>query len=134
MEKKNILTSNGGQKILNESQVDNLLVIITYTFKEFLYWWYARMPLWHLRMLVRISELVDDNFSISLLYKNFFLPWHRDFSFIGYTFGIIIKIIYLPIASITYILIMISYLLVILIWLLLPPATVFFILKSLFSI
>ncbi len=134
MEQKNILTSNSGQKILNESQVDNLLVIITYTSKEFLYWWYARMPLWHLRMLVRLSEFVDDNLSISLLFKNFLLPWHRDFSLIGYTFGFLIKILYLPIAGITYILVMIAYLLVIVVWLLLPPATVFFILKSLFSI
>ncbi|PKN02959.1 hypothetical protein CVU76_02955 [Candidatus Dojkabacteria bacterium HGW-Dojkabacteria-1] len=134
MEQKNILTSNGGQKVLNESQVDNLLVIFTYTFKEFLYWWYIRMPLWHLRMLSRISTFVDDNFSMSLLLKNFFIPWHRDFSFIGYTFGIIIKIIYLPIAIFAYIFICSLYLLVILVWLLLPPATILFILRSILSI
>ena len=134
MEKMNILTSNGGQKILNEDKVDNLFVIFTYTIKEFMYWWYVRMPLWHLRMLTRISTFVDDNFSISLLVKNFFLPWHRDFSFIGYIFGILIKLIYLPIAIFAYLVICTLYFLVFLIWLLLPPSTLFFILRSIFSI
>jgi len=134
MEQKNILTSSGGQKVLNEDGVDNLLVVFTYTIKEFLYWWYIRMPLWHLRMLARISTLVDDNLSISLLFKNFFLPWHRDFSFIGYTFGILIKVVYLPIAIIGYLFCNVAYLLLILVWLLLPPATLFFILRSILNI
>lgn len=134
MEQTNILTSSGGQKVLNESKVDNLFVIFTYTTKEFMYWWYVRMPLWHLRMLSRISTFIDDNLSISLLLKNFFLPWHRDFTFIGYTFGIIIKLLYLPIAVIAYILICTGYFLMLLLWLMLPPTTVFFILRSIFSI
>lgn len=134
MEQTNILTSSGGQKVLNESKVDNLFVIFTYTTKEFMYWWYVRMPLWHLRMLSRISTFIDDNLSISLLLKNFFLPWHRDFTFIGFTFGIIIKLLYLPIAVIAYILICTGYFLMLLLWLMLPPTTVFFILRSIFSI
>jgi len=134
MEQKNILTSSGGQKVLNESQVDNILVIFTYTAKEFVYWWYISMALWHLRMLTRIAILVDDNLSISLLLKNFILPWHRDFSFIGYTFGILIKTIYLPIALFAFVLICTSYIFVIFIWLILPPATIFFTLRSIFSI
>lgn len=134
MEQKNILTSSGGQKVLNEDGVDNLLVVFTYTIKEFLYWWYIRMPLWHLRMLARISTLVEDNLSISLLFKNFFLPWHRDFSFIGYTFGILIKLVYLPVAIIGYLFCNLMYLFLILIWLLLPPATLFFILRSILNI
>ncbi|MDX9739406.1 MAG: hypothetical protein RBT33_03570 [Candidatus Dojkabacteria bacterium] len=134
MEQTNILTSSGGQKVLNESKVDNLFVIFTYTTKEFMYWWYVRMPLWHLRMLSRISTFIDDNLSISLLLKNFFLPWHRDFTFIGFTFGIIIKLLYLPIVVIAYILICTGYFLMLLLWLMLPPTTVFFILRSIFSI
>jgi hypothetical protein len=134
MEQKNILTSSGGQKVLNEDGVDNLLVVFTYAIKDFLYWWYVKMPLWHLRMLARISTLVDDNLSISLLFKNFFLPWHRDFSFIGYTFGILIKVIYLPIAIIGYLFCNVMYLFLILVWLLLPPATLFFILRSILNI
>lgn len=92
------------------------------------------MPLWHLRMLSRIATLVDDNMSLSIVLRNFFLPWHRDFTFIGYVFGILIKIVYLPIALITYILLCSIYFIVILIWLLLPPATLFLIIRSILSI
>lgn len=134
MEQKNILTSSGGQKILDETKVDNSLVIFTYTLKEFSYWWYVRMLYWHLRMLGRISIIIDDNLSISLLIKNFFLPWHRDFSLIGWTFGILIKIIYLPIAIVTYMLLISIYIVVILLWLLLPPATLVFIIRSIINI
>lgn len=134
MEQKNILTSSGGQKILDETKVDNSLVIFTYTLKEFSYWWYVRMLYWHLRMLGRISIIIDDNLSISLLIKNFFLPWHRDFSLIGWTFGILIKLIYLPIAIVTYTLLISIYIVVILLWLLLPPATLVFIIRSIINI
>lgn len=134
MEQKNILTSSGGQKILDETKVDNSLVIFTYTLKEFSYWWYVRMLYWHLRMLGRISIIVNDNLSISLLIKNFFLPWHRDFSLIGWTFGILIKLIYLPIAILTYILLISIYIVVILLWLLLPAATLIFIIRSIINI
>lgn len=134
MEQKNILTSSGGQKILDETKVDNSLVIFAYTLKEFSYWWYVRMLYWHLRMLGRISIIIDDNLSISLLIKNFFLPWHRDFSLIGWTFGILIKLIYLPIAIVTYTLLISIYIVVILLWLLLPPATLVFIIRSIINI
>lgn len=134
MEQKNILTSSGGQKVLDETKVDNSLVIFTYTLKEFSYWWYVRMLYWHLRMLGRISIIVNDNLSISLLIKNFFLPWHRDFSLIGWTFGILIKLIYLPIAILTYILLISIYIVVILLWLLLPAATLIFIIRSIINI
>lgn len=130
MTQKNILTSSGGQQILNESKVDSTLSIAIYSVKDFLSWWYIKMSLWHLRMLARIGTFIDDNMSISLLLKNFFTPWHRDYSFIGFVFGILIKIIYLPIALITYILIFVFYLIFILVWLLLPPASIFFILRS----
>jgi hypothetical protein len=134
MEQKNILTSSGGQKVLDETKVDSILVIFTYSLKEFFYWWYVRMLYWHLRMLGRISTVVDDNLSISLLIKKFFLPWHRDFSFIGWTFGILIKIIYLPVAIISYILLISIYIVVIILWLLLPPATLIFIIRSIINI
>jgi len=92
------------------------------------------MSMWHLKMLGRISVLLDDNLSISLLLKNFFLPWHRDFSFIGYVFGILIKILYLPIAISIFLLFCTLYIALILLWFLLPPVTLLFIFKSLLGI
>lgn len=134
MTQQNILTSSQGQQLLDESRVDSTLTILKYTVREFLNWWYVKMTVWHLRMLVRISTILDDNLSISLLLKNFFLPWHRDFSFIGYVFGILIKIVFLPIAILIYLLFTLLYFLLICIWLLLPIATVLYIFKSLLGI
>ena len=134
MTQKNILTSSGGQQILNESKVDSTLSIAIYSTKEFLTWWYIRMTLWHLRMLVRVATLVDDNMSISILLRNFFTPWHSDYTFIGYVFGILIKVIYLPIGIITYLILCTFYLLLISFWLLLPPASLFFILRSILTL
>jgi hypothetical protein len=134
MIQKNTLTNNGGQQLLNENSIDSTLSILRYTIREFLNWWYIKMLVWHLRMLERCSVLADDNLSVSLLLKHFFLPWHRDYSFIGYVFGILIKLVYLPFAILTYLLLCTIYLLLILSWLLLPPATIFFILRSLFTL
>jgi len=134
MIQKNTLTNNGGQQLLNEDSIDSTLSILRYYVREFLNWWYIKMIVWHLRMLERVSVLADDNLSLSLLLRHFFLPWHRDYSLIGYVFGILIKIIYLPFAIITYLVITTLYLSVILAWLVLPPATVFFILRSLFTL
>ena len=134
MVQQNILTNNSGQQLLNESGVDNNIEIIVYTFKQFIRWWYAKMSMWHFKMLERISVLLDDNLSITLLLRNFFLPWHRDFSFIGYVFGILIKILYLPIAVGIYLFFCTMYTALILIWFLLPPVTLLFIFKSLLGI
>jgi hypothetical protein len=134
MVQQNILTNSTDQQLLNESGVDNNIEIIGYSFKQFIRWWYAKMSMWHLKMLGRISVLLDDNLSISLLLKNFFLPWHRDFSFIGYVFGILIKILYLPIAISIFLLFCTLYIALILLWFLLPPVTLLFIFKSLLGI
>lgn len=134
MTQQNILTNGGAQQLLDQSKVDNILNIVKHIFKEFLHWWYIKMSIWHLRMLGRISLILDDNLSISLLLKNFFLPWHRDFSLIGYVFGVSIKILFLPIAIFTYLLFTLIYILAILLWLVLPPVTLFFIFKSLMGI
>jgi len=88
------------------------------------------MPIWHLRKLARISVVVNDNLSLSLLIKNFFLPWHRDYSMMGYVFGLLIKILYLPIAFVIYLISIIIYTIIILVWLLLPIGTLTFIFTS----
>jgi len=88
------------------------------------------MPIWHLRKLARISVVVNDNLSLSLLVQNFFLPWHRDYSMMGYVFGLLIKILYIPIALIIYLTSILVYTIIILIWLLLPIGTLTFIFTS----
>lgn len=90
------------------------------------------MPIWHLRRLGRLSVVIDDFLSITVLIKNFFLPWHRDYSLIGYFFGILVKLLYLPIAIAIYILAILIYIALIIAWIALPIATMVFILISIF--
>jgi len=115
MEAKNALIDNSGQQSLSEIKIDSYISIFFFTIQDFLNWWYVKMPIWHLRRLTRLSVVVDDQFSISLLLKNFFLPWHRDNSMIGYLFGIVMKLLFF------------------LFWLLLPIGSLVFIILSFFN-
>jgi hypothetical protein len=133
MEAKNALIDNSGQQSLSEIKIDSYISIFFFTIQDFLNWWYVKMPIWHLRRLTRLSVVIDDQFSISLLLKNFFLPWHRDNSMIGYLFGIIMKLLYLPIGIFIYLLCMGLYLLFFLFWLLLPIGSLVFIILSFFN-
>lgn len=132
MESKNTILDRSGQQLLNESTIDSYMLIFAYSFQNFLRWWFVKMPIWHLKRFARLSIVIDDLFSISLLLTNFFLPWHRDYSMIGIFFGIVMKLLYLPIGISIYIIGMLGYLLLIVAWIVLPIATLTFILTSIF--
>ena len=89
------------------------------------------MPIWHLRELNRIATVVDDQLSLSLLAKTFFTPWHRDYSAMGYLFGIVMRILYLPIALAIFLIFFFGYFIFIIFWLILPVATLTLIITSL---
>jgi len=131
MEVKNSVSDNSGQQLLSGTKVDSYAAVFLYSVQDFLRWWYIKMPIWHLRQLNRLSTVVDDYLSLSILMKTFFIPWHRDYSLMGFLFGIVMRLLYIPMATAIYLLIVISYLLVILIWIILPIATVTFIISSL---
>jgi hypothetical protein len=130
MESKNLVIDNSGQQLLNEAKVNSYFEIFLGFLNEFLTWWYVKMPIWHLRSLRRIVIVFDDNLSFSLLLKNFFLPWHRDKNILGYMVGITSKLFYLPICFFVIVSITITYILFIFFWLLLPPSTLVFIIRS----
>lgn len=131
MEVKNTVSDNSGQQLLTGTKVDSYAAILLYSFQDFLRWWYIKMPIWHLRELNRLTTVVDDQLSLSLLLRSFFTPWHRDYSAMGFLFGIAMRILYLPIAVTIFLLIFFLYLLFILFWIILPIATITFILTSL---
>ena len=130
MEVKNSVSDNSGQQLLSGTKVDSYAAVLLYSVQDFLRWWYVKMPIWHLRQLNRLSIVVDDYLSLSILFKTFFIPWHRDYSLMGFLFGIAMRLLYLPIASAIYIVIVAFYLFVILFWLMLPVATITFIISS----
>jgi len=131
MRTQNTLVDSSGQQLLNQIKIDSYPAIAVYTLQDFLRWWYIKMPVWHLKRFARLSVVLDDQFSISLLLKNFFLPWHRDFSVIGIFFGILMKLLYLPIGISIYTLGIFCYLLLFIIWLILPIGSLVFVLISL---
>jgi hypothetical protein len=130
MESKNLVIDNSGQQLLNETKVNSYFEIFISFLQDFLSWWYVQMPIWHLRTLRRIIIVLDDNLSFSLLLTNFFLPWHRDKNILGYTVGILSKVFYLPVVFLIISAAIITYILFIFFWLLLPPSTLVFIIRS----
>ena len=132
MKAENTLIDTSGQQLLNQIKIDSYSTILIFTFQDFLRWWYVKMPTWHLRRLLRLSIVIDDQFSISLLLRYFFLPWHRDFSLIGYVFGILIKLMYLPIVISVYLLCILIYIIVFFVWLILPIGSLVFVIISIF--
>lgn len=130
MESKNLVIDNSGQQLLNETKVNSYFEFFINFLQNFLNWWYVQMPIWHLRTLRRIIIVLDDNLSFSLLLTHFFLPWHRDKNALGYLVGITSKIVYLPVAFAIITIAVITYILFIFFWLLLPPSTLVFIIRS----
>ncbi len=120
------------QQVIGFAKVDTYPQIFLFFIQDFLNWWYVKMPLRHLRKFGRLSTVLDDNLSITLLIGTFFVPWHRDKSIMGYLFGILIRLLYLPIAISIYSITMIVSFVLILVWLLLPLVTIIFTVISIF--
>jgi hypothetical protein len=109
------------------SEISSLPQITLYTIRDFIFWWYVQMPYRIGQITIRLLTYVDDQFSFSLLISTFFSPWKRDYSPVGYFIGVIIRILYLPIALAIYILTLTLCIIALLFWVLLPVVTVFFI-------
>ncbi|HHX99080.1 TPA: hypothetical protein GX533_00110 [Candidatus Dojkabacteria bacterium] len=120
------------QQVIGFAKVDTYPQIFLFFIQDFLNWWYVKMPLRHLRKFGRLSTVLDDNLSITLLVGTFFVPWHRDKSIMGYLFGILIRLLYLPIAISIYSITMIVSFVLILTWLLLPLVAIIFTVISIF--
>jgi len=91
--------------------------------KDFFYWWYLKMPIFHLLTLRRIIIVLNDQLSFSLLLRTFFTPWKRDRRATGYFVGITIRLIYLPIAFFAIVFAVILYIAFIIFWVTLPIIT-----------
>lgn len=98
--------------------------------KEFLLWWYVEMPAWYISLIQRIVLICDDTLSISLLFKTFFIPWHRDYSMVGRGFGIAMRLLYLPVALSLTLGLVVIFTAVAIAWALLPFIAVISILRT----
>ena len=103
---------------------DSIGELVLMNIKDFFYWWYIQMPLLYLRSLKRISIMLDDQLSITLLLQTFFVPWKRDRKLMGRLMGIVMRLIFLPIAISIYFIVITLYVAFILFWILIPFATI----------
>lgn len=93
------------------------------TIRDILNWWYIDYTNQIIQKTSKLLKIISDQTSLSLLLKTFFIPWHRDYSIMGYAMGITMRILYLPfslfiyaiVATLCYIYILIVYALPILI-------------------
>jgi len=115
-----VFTDNTGQQIIKDVEADKYIEIFLYSLRDFFSWWYIEMPIRHFRTWYRIMVILNDQLSITLLLRHFFLPWRRHNSFAGYFFGITIKLIYLPIAIFAFLLGSSLYFAFIIFWILIP--------------
>lgn len=100
-------------------------------FISFIKWWYTEIPIWQVKLFKRVAIICDDTLSISLLLKTFFIPWHRDPSIIGRALGVIIRILYLPIAIIITTVLLTLVVAFMFIWITLPGIFIFNFINSL---
>jgi hypothetical protein len=115
-----------GVTMTSEMFIDEIL--------SFFSWWYIEMPIWYIGLIQRVALICDDTLSISLLFKTFFVPWRRDYSWIGYFFGVVLRILYLPFAILITIVLIITLFALAVFWALLPLAATYFLLKTPFMI
>ena len=97
---------------------------------SFFRWWYVEMPTWYVGLIQRVAILCDDTFSITLLLRTFFVPWHRDTSWVGYGFGIAIRLIYIPLAAFITAIILITLIAIAILWALLPIISIYSLARS----
>ncbi len=116
-----------------EQTVQQIPVFTGSVIKEitsFFKWWYIEIPIWQLKLFKRVAIICDDTFSISLLIKTFIIPWHRDYSITGRVFGVLVRIIYLPLVIAITSVILLLVVIFILIWITLPGIFIFNITNS----
>lgn len=106
---------------------NSIIKLSLFHFYDFFDWWYVRMPILYMLQFRRILVVLNDQLSISLLFRTFFVPWHRDSKPIGYLMGIVMRILYLPIALTIYIFTAVISMLLFLFWIFLPMLTIIFI-------
>ncbi len=97
---------------------------------DFFDWWYIKMPIQLFKYAKRITSVSEDQLSLTLLLKTFFTPWHRDNKLVGYFMGMMMRILYIPIALFIQIIVVFLSYSVILLWILLPIISIIMLFMS----
>jgi hypothetical protein len=89
--------------------------------RSFFAWWYGDVPLSIFALLRRTLVVVNDSTSFGLIVRGFFRPWKNDYNIAGWLVGIVIKLVYIPLAGIFLLLTILFYLALLLLQLSIMP-------------
>lgn len=92
--------------------------------RTFFGWWYGDLPLSILALMKRVVIVLNDQTSFGVILNGFFRPWKNDYNIVGWLIGIIIKLVYLPIAATVMLLAVLILLLVLALQLVILPTII----------
>jgi len=92
----------------------------------FLAWWYGRALVHLLFFGLYLIALVEDQFSIIVMFKAILTlqPLHQDFSIVGRGIGVVIRLLWICVALVAFALALIVTSSMLIVWILLPPVLV----------
>ncbi|MEA3357003.1 MAG: hypothetical protein U9Q67_01035 [Patescibacteria group bacterium] len=120
---KTELSSTPGTAIITTQTLYNEI-------KSLFTWWYIEIPVWYIGFVQRVLVICDDSLSISILLKTFFVPWHRDYTWLGIMFGITMRLLYIPLATTILLSILLMLIFVAIIWAALPIMSVIYVIRT----
>jgi|SRR5581483_11141812 len=72
----------------------------------------------------------DESFAIAITLRHFFEPLYKDYSAVGRVLGVIFRTGRIIVGSVVYLFIIVFFAIVYAVWLAIPPAILFFIIRS----
>ncbi len=88
--------------------------------KEFLHHYYIDGTRFLFYKFTNFLENIDQSVAFKITWKNFFVPLYRDYTIVGRIMGIIFRSIRIVVGAAVYLFLGTIFLLVVLIWLLIP--------------
>jgi len=92
-----------------------------YRIFEFLRHWYIKSIRMYSNFVLNRFESMDRVFAWKITAKNIFKPLYGDYSFIGYVFGFLFRIVRLLVTTVIYVCIFIIAVFFYIVWLFIPP-------------
>lgn len=102
----------------------SISTFIKESFTDFLNWWYVIMPVRIVLSMRRTLTIIDDKFSISYIFKTAYIPWHRDYNFVGYFVGFFARLFVLIPGILVFLMTLSIYLIYLMFWIFIPMISV----------
>ena len=101
-----------------------------YRIGDFFHVWYVHASRNMAHFFISCFEWLDQTFAVKITLRHFFEPLYKDYSILGRLLGVIFRTIRVLIGFFVYLLFAALFLLIYLIWLLIPPVLIFYVGKN----